>query len=137
AIAALAALAVLLPPLLNGHAGRFDRALLAILSIVALATWPVAGHPGASPIPGVTVVADIAHLAAVSVWLGGLVMLAGFLLRLADEGELEAILPVWSRWAAQAVTVLVLAGTAQTLVEIGSIRARRWWTSRRGWAGPW
>lgn len=122
-IGALAAIAVLLRPLLRGHANRADRALLAILSVAALATWPLAGHPGASPAPTLTVAADIAHLAAVSVWLGGLVMLAGFLLRQANASELESILPVWSRWAMLAVAVLALTGTAQTLVEVGSIRA--------------
>jgi copper transport protein len=50
-------------------------------------------------------------------------MLPGFLLRRANARELGAILPVWSTWAALAVTVLVLSGTTQALIEIGTVDA--------------
>ncbi|GAA2390788.1 copper resistance CopC/CopD family protein [Dactylosporangium salmoneum] len=115
--------ALLLRPLIAGRAGKVDQTLLVILGIVGLATWPISGHPSASPVPTLTVVADAAHLAAMSIWLGGLVMLFGFLLRRANTRELTAIVPVWSGWALFAITVLVLAGTAQALVEIGTIDA--------------
>jgi copper transport protein len=104
-------------------AGGIDRVLLAVLGAVGLATWPLAGHPAASPAPAVSVVVDAVHLAGMAVWLGGLLMLAGFLLRQADELELGAILPVWSRWAAAAVCALLLAGTVQALIEVGSLAA--------------
>jgi copper transport protein len=119
----LAAAAFLLSPLLAGRGGNADRILLIILAVVGVATWPLAGHPTASPVPAITVLADGAHVAAVAVWLGGLVMLVGFLLRRAEERELSAILPVWSRWAATAVAVLLVAGTLQALVEIGTPKA--------------
>ncbi|UWZ35775.1 copper resistance protein CopC/CopD [Dactylosporangium roseum] len=121
--AVVVAAALLLRPLVAGRAGKVDQTLLVILGIVGLATWPISGHPSASPVPTLTVVADVAHLAAMSVWLGGLVMLFGFLLRQANTRELTAIVPVWSGWALFAITVLVLAGTAQALVEIGTIDA--------------
>jgi copper transport protein len=57
-----------------------------------------------------------------AVWLGGLVMLASFLLRRANESELGAILPIWSRWAATAVGALILAGVVQALIEVASFR---------------
>jgi copper transport protein len=57
-----------------------------------------------------------------SVWLGGLVMLFAFLLPQANERELSAILPIWSRWAATAVTALLLAGVVQALIEVASFR---------------
>jgi copper transport protein len=97
--------------------------LLAILAVVGLATWPLSGHPSASPVPSVSVVVDTVHLASMAVWLGGLVMLVAFLLRQADTRELHAILPVWSRWAALAVTGLFLAGTVQGLIEVGTLSA--------------
>jgi copper transport protein len=132
-LAAVAAVAVLLRPFLTApgaggatdapRAGTADRALLAVLAVVGLATWPMAGHGGASTLPEVTAVADVAHLGAMSVWLGGLVVLVGYLLRTANATELDAILPVWSRWATTAVVVLVVAGTVQALVEIGSVGA--------------
>ncbi|GGM72466.1 transport integral membrane protein [Dactylosporangium sucinum] len=122
-LAVIAAVALLLRPVIAGRAGKIDQTLLVILGVVGLATWPISGHPSASPVPTLTVVADVAHLAAMSVWLGGLVMLFGFLLRQANTRELTAIVPVWSGWALFAITVLVLAGTAQALVEIGTLDA--------------
>ena len=119
----LVAVAVLLRPLLQGRAGRSDLILLGGLAVVGLGTWPVAGHPVASPLPAVSIVVDTVHLAAMSFWLGGLVILAGFLLRLADERELTAVLPVWSRWATLAVTWLLLAGLVMAVIEVGSVGA--------------
>ena len=118
----LAAAALLLRPLLRGNGGesRADLALLGVLAVAALATWPLTGHPTASPVAGVSVVIDAIHLAAMAVWLGGLVMLAGFLLPRANDRELGAILPIWSRWAATAVSALILAGILQALIEVAS-----------------
>jgi copper transport protein len=125
-LAAISAVAVLLRPFLGGGPkppGTADRALIAVLSVVGLATWPMSGHAGASSLPEVTAIADVAHLAAMSLWLGGLVVLVGFLLGRANRKELAAILPVWSNWATTAVGVLVVAGTVQALVEIGTFGA--------------
>jgi copper transport protein len=120
----LAAAAFLLRPLLRGSGSaesKTDLALLGVLGVAALATWPLTGHPTASPVAGVSVVVDAIHLAAMSVWLGGLVMLGAFLLRQANERELGAILPIWSRWAATAVSALILAGVVQALIEVSSL----------------
>lgn len=120
----IVAAAFLLRPLLRGDGGesKADLALLGVLAVAALATWPLTGHPTASPVAGVSVVVDAIHLAAMSVWLGGLVMLVGFLLRQADERELGAILPIWSRWAATAVAALIIAGSVQALIEVASFK---------------
>ncbi|SDX93058.1 copper transport protein [Micromonospora pattaloongensis] len=122
-IGILLAAALLLRPVLAGTEGRVDRPLLAILAVAGLATWPLAGHPAASPVPPVSVVVDTVHLASMAVWLGGLLMLVAFLLRRADQRELSAILPIWSRWATLAVTALLLAGTVQALIEVGTLGA--------------
>jgi copper transport protein len=117
----LAAAAVLLRALTTGKYARSDQVLLGILGLTGLLTWPLAGHPTVSPAPVISVLADTAHLAAMAVWLGGLVVLASFLLRRADDRELGAILPVWSRWATLSVCALLLAGTVQALIEVGSL----------------
>jgi copper transport protein len=119
----LAAAALLIRPLLRGRGGesKADLALLGVLGVAALATWPLTGHPTASPVAGVSVVIDAIHITAMSVWLGGLVMLVGFLLRQANERELAAILPIWSRWAATAVGALILAGVVSALIEVSSV----------------
>ncbi len=116
----LAAAAFLLRPLLAGPVGRPDQVILGILGGATLLTWPLSGHPAASPAPAVSVVVDAVHLGSMAVWLGGLVMLVGFLLRRAEERELEAILPIWSRWAALAVSALLLAGIVQALIEVAT-----------------
>ena len=119
----ICAAALLLRPLLQGSADEqstTDLALLGVLGVAALATWPLTGHPSASPVPGVSVVVDAGHLSSMAVWLGGLVMLVAFLLPRADERELGAILPIWSRWAFTAVGALVLAGVVQALIEVAS-----------------
>ncbi|TDC80823.1 copper resistance protein CopC [Micromonospora sp. KC606] len=119
----LGAAAFLLRPLTQGPVGRSDGIILAVLGAAALFTWPLAGHGAASPAPAVSVLVDAVHLGSMAAWLGGLVMLAGFLLPRADERELGAILPIWSRWAALAVAALLLAGTVQGLIEVGSLPA--------------
>jgi copper transport protein len=115
--------ALLLPLFLHGKGGRPVQAVLAIAGVMGIATWGLAGHPAASNAPVLTEIADAAHLTSMAIWLGGLVMLVLFVLRRADSKELEAILPVWSNWAALAVTVLILAGTAQALIEVVTVRA--------------
>jgi copper transport protein len=119
----LAAAAFLLRPLTAGPVGRTDGIILGVLGVAGLFTWPLAGHPAASPAPAVSVLVDAVHLGSMAVWLGGLVMLAVFLLHRADERELGAILPVWSRWAALAVAALLLAGAVQALIEVGNLDA--------------
>ncbi|MET7750294.1 copper resistance protein CopC [Micromonospora sp. NPDC005367] len=116
----LAAAAFLLRPLLAGPAGRADGIILAVLGVAGLLTWPLSGHPAASPAPAVSVVVDTVHLGSMAVWLGGLLMLAVFLLRRGDERELGAIMPIWSRWAALAVSALLLAGVVQGLIEVAT-----------------
>ncbi|HYN97097.1 MAG TPA: CopD family protein, partial [Pilimelia sp.] len=103
-----------------GRAGRGRRGALAVVAVLGLATWPLAGHPGAAPSAGGTVATDTVHLGAMAVWLGGLVMLIGFLLRRAHPRQLALIMPAWSRWAAAAVCWLVVAGVAQAAVELGT-----------------
>ena len=122
---------LLLRPVVRGRSWGSDRVLLGVLGVVGLATWSVSGHPGASPAPLITVLADMTHLASMSVWSGGLVMLFLFVLPRANAVELSAIVPVWSRWATYAVGALILTGIAQALIEVGSFEALT--GTRYGW----
>ncbi len=97
-----------------------DRVFAAVLGAALLLTWPLSGHAAGSPARLLSIPADAVHVAAMAVWLGGLVVLAFALLPRADAGELGAILPAWSRWATYAVVALALSGTVQALVEVGS-----------------
>ena len=116
----LGAALLLLRPIVRGKGWGADRVLLAVLATIGIATWSVSGHPSASPVPMVTVLSDMIHVASMSVWLGGLVMLVVFLLPRANAAELGAIVPVWSRWATYAVSALLLTGVASALVEVGA-----------------
>jgi copper transport protein len=122
-LGALAAALVLVRPIVQGKGWGADRVLLAVLGTIGVATWSVSGHPSASPLPTLTVVSDMIHIASMSVWLGGLIMLAVFLLPRANATELGAIVPVWSRWATYAVGALVLTGVAQALIEVNPLSA--------------
>ncbi|MFC0526452.1 copper resistance CopC/CopD family protein [Phytohabitans kaempferiae] len=105
----------------GGTSARRSPLPLVLLGALGLLTWPLAGHAAASPVPPVSAVADAVHLASMAVWLGGLVVLVGFVLRQgwADRRVLGVVLPVWSRWAAVAICWLVLGGVVQAVVEIG------------------
>ncbi|WP_369937063.1 copper resistance protein CopC [Plantactinospora sp. BB1] len=116
----LALVAALLPPVLAGRAGRARVGLLVALGLAGLATWPLAGHAAASPTPLASGIAAVVHLAAMSVWLGGLVTLVCFPLRSAHPRVLAVLLPVWSRWAGIAVLWLVAGGVVQAVIEIGA-----------------
>jgi copper transport protein len=119
----LAAALFLLRPVLKGKGWGADRVLLAVLGAIGIATWSVSGHPYASSMPTLTIAADMIHVASMSVWLGGLLMLAIFLLPRANAAELSAIVPVWSRWAGYAVGALLVTGVAQVLVDISPLTA--------------
>ena len=119
-LAVLAAVAALLPPVLHGHGARWRTATLLGLATAGLTTWPLTGHAAESPLTGAIVAADVVHIAAMAVWLGGLVTLGGFLLRRAHPRVLGRILPAWSRWAMLAVVWLAGAGVVQAVVQVGS-----------------
>lgn len=97
-----------------------ERVVLGLMGAAAVGTWGYSGHPGTSPAPPVTIVSDAAHLAAMAVWLGGLVVLVRYLLPAARPKELAALLPAWSRRATLAVAVLAAAGVLQACLQLGS-----------------
>jgi copper transport protein len=117
-LALLAAAVLLVRHILRTRKARTAKITLGLVVVGGLVTWPLAGHQIASPAPPIMAAADVVHLASMSVWLGGLAVLVGFLLRRADPRELRIILPVWSRWAAASVYWLVAAGVVQTVVQV-------------------
>ncbi|TDB74532.1 copper resistance protein CopC [Micromonospora sp. KC721] len=118
-VALVGVAAGLLPAVLSGRAGRWRAVALTLVAVAGLATWPLAGHPVASPLPPVSIVAVVIHLAAMSVWVGGLIGMLVFLLRGTHERVLARILPAWSRWATLAVGWLVVTGVGQAAIELG------------------
>lgn len=108
--------------------------LAAVGVFIAIAlTFPLAGHPIASSLPPVSVVADLVHVLAMAGWLGGLAVLAATLLRdnnsdgsseKADGSPVLAeVLPRFSTLAFASVVALALTGTIQAVLEISPLAA--------------
>lgn len=120
-LAVLAVIAGLITPVLRGTASRLTRVAVLVLAVGGLVTWPLTGHPSVAPLAPAIVASDMVHIAAMSVWLGGLATLTLFLLRGTHPRVLGKILPAWSRWAALSVVWLIAGGTVQAVVQIGRL----------------
>jgi copper transport protein len=99
---------------------------LGVVLAVALAATPgYAGHAVTGRWVMWAVVADTLHVLAVSVWLGGLVLLVAVLLPGRDVAHLRDALPRWSRLAAGCLAVIVASGTFQAWRQVGTLGALR------------
>jgi copper transport protein len=126
----LAAMALVLFGL-TGRPGRSDRTggwiapAACVVGLGLLATPGLAGHAATSPAVGLGL--DVVHLAAASAWVGGLVLLATFLVP-RDPGDawppdpLDLTLRV-SAVAFSAVVVVVVSGVVQSIRQVGSLYA--------------
>jgi len=98
-------------------------AVLAAIGAAVLATGGIAGHPGTDHPAALTVGADAAHFAAVSFWLGGLVLLCLVVLRRNEpDGAVEAV-SRFSPLAFAAVVMIVVTGTFQGWWQVRSLDA--------------
>jgi copper transport protein len=102
---------------------RAPRSAIAGLGVVFLVTFSLSEHAGQGNLVPVWATLDALHLAAASVWVGGLALLAYAMLGRSTAADLAAVLPRWSRLAMVAVLTLVVTGTAQAWRQIGSIGA--------------
>jgi copper transport protein len=99
------------------------RSAVAGLGVVFLVTFSLSEHAGQGSLVPVWATLDALHLAAASVWVGGLALLAYAMLGRSTAADLVAVLPRWSRLAMVAVLTLVVTGTAAAWRQIGSIGA--------------
>ncbi len=109
----------------TGRARNTTYAVAAVLAAGLVATPPFAGH--ASVEGPVAIAADVAHVFAASVWVGGLafVVIALFL-ALEERWPLATrSVPRFSTMAVVAVVVLLVAGTVNGYLQI------------RAWRGLW
>jgi copper transport protein len=105
-----------------------DEDLAAICGLGVLATYGGVGHAAAGSAPTLALLSDTSHLAAASVWIGGLAILAACLLPRRRTAELAEALPRYSRLALGCVAVLAATGTYQAWREVWPIPAL-WSTS--------
>ncbi|MFJ2442716.1 copper resistance CopC/CopD family protein [Streptomyces sp. NPDC087658] len=107
----------------RGRASRPQALATTAVIAVLLATWPLTSHAVTGRQTALAVAADLAHLTAMTVWLGGLAVIAVALSRPATVTELGAVLPRFSRLAFTSVLVLVVTGTYQAWREGLSVPA--------------
>jgi copper transport protein len=99
-----------------------------ILGLVLLTAFPLSGHQATEPNASfVGRLADWLHLAAAALWVGGLVMLAFVVWRVAPDLRRQAFLR-FSRIATVLVAVLVVAGTVVAIERLPAV-ADLWETS--------
>jgi copper transport protein len=92
-----------------------------LLGIVV--TVSLAGHAGSGPAAPLGLAADGLHLAAVSLWLGGLAVLLTVVLPRRDPLELRQVLSRFSRLAFAAVVVIVATGLVQSWRQVATLDA--------------
>ncbi len=96
-----------------------------VTSAALMATWALAGHASTGAVPALTITANLVHLMGMSIWLGGLALVAVSLRPVSRADDLAAVLPRFSRLAFACVVIIVLSGTLLALSEIGSVAALR------------
>ena len=122
-------------PVLLGIQGRLGKSRRwtwivpteVVLGVALLFTPGLAGHASTGSQPALGLTLDLLHLAAAAVWLGGLALLATFLVGKRNGKEqpsdpLLATLKV-SAYAFSAVIVVVATGTYQSIRQVGSFYA--------------
>jgi copper transport protein len=99
--------------------------LAALAGVALVATPGLGGHAGSGNLVPLAVVSDTAHMGAVAVWLGGLVVLFAAFLPRADGEQLRVTLPRYSQLALASVGVIVVTGVFQSWRQVGSLSALR------------
>jgi copper transport protein len=102
-------------------ASRRRAWLVAALGVALAATWSGTGHAATGTLAVLSATADALHLLAMSVWLGGLALLAGITLRWRERhapADAGAAVSRFSRTAAVAVAVLGATGLVQAWREL-------------------
>lgn len=99
-------------------------------AVLALAAVAAGGHSSSARLSGVAFGADLVHLIAASVWLGGIAVIAiAWVPRLRDLGAagrrriVEVVLPRFGAVALPAFFALVVAGGLNAVTELGSPQA--------------
>ena len=99
-------------------------------AVLALAAVAAGGHSSSARLSGVAFSADLVHLIAASVWLGGIAVIAiAWVPRLRDLGAagrrriVEVVLPRFGAVALPAFFALVVAGGLNAVTELGSPQA--------------
>ena len=102
---------------------RMRAAALTLIGTLALAaTWAATGHASTGIQVPVSVVSDMLHLTAMSVWIGGLAMLVLVVLRDPEKPkQAAAAVRRFSTVALTCVCVMIVTGSYQAWRDVGSL----------------
>jgi copper transport protein len=88
-----------------------------------MVTAAMAGHAASQDLVAVAVVSDVVHLLAVSLWLGGLAVLAVAVLPRRVGDELATVVPRFSRLAFWSVAAILVTGSFQSWRQVRTTAA--------------
>jgi copper transport protein len=92
-------------------------------TLILMITWTLAGHAATGIQTPAAIGADLLHVLAMTVWIGGLALLTIALRSTSRTADLAVVLPRFSRLAFSCVIVLVATGSYQAWREVGSVSA--------------
>jgi copper transport protein len=100
---------------------RWWRPAAIVVGVGLLLTPGLSGHAGTGDLVPLALIADVAHVGGVSLWLGGLIVLLAVVLRRKHLDELRTVVPAYSRLALGAISVIVVSGAFQAWRQLGSL----------------
>ena len=100
---------------------RWWRPAAAVVAAGLLLTPGLSGHAGSGDYVPFAIIADIAHVGGVALWLGGLVVLLAVVLRRSHLEELREVVPRYSKLALGAICVIIVSGAFQAWRQLGSL----------------
>ncbi|MEU2350244.1 copper resistance CopC family protein [Modestobacter sp. NPDC049651] len=101
--------------------GTGGAVAVTVAAVAVVLTVAGVGHPVAGRLAALEVLVTAVHVAAMTVWLGGLVVLFAVVLRRGTSAtDLVSVLPRWSQVASVVVVALVLSGVVQSVRQVGS-----------------
>lgn len=99
------------------------RVALGVLGVALLLSLGLSGHAATGDLVPVALVADLVHVGAVGLWLGGLLVVLAVALPRAQPDELRRVVPRFSSIAFAAVAALVVTGVFQSWRQVGGLDA--------------
>lgn len=99
------------------------RVALGVLGVALLLSLGLSGHAATGDLVPVALVADLVHVGAVGLWLGGLLVVLAVALPRAQPDELRRVVPRFSSIAFAAVAALVATGVFQSWRQVGGLDA--------------
>lgn len=100
---------------------RWWRPAAGVVAVGLLFTPGLSGHAGTGKLIPLAILADVAHVGGVALWLGGLAVLLAVVLRRKHLEELREVVPRCSRLALGAICVIIASGAFQAWRQLGSL----------------